>query len=418
MWIVTSLGRLPACLLLGIEIMKRSNITFLLVSVVPWLVACGGDESNFASVESGPFVSTITETGELQAVNYVTVTMPPFHWDYGRPKVTALAKEGIDVSTGEVIGQIETSGVTRALGQKQADLEIQQADLAKMLVEHETQLNSGQAEILSAEAQLRVAQIGIQQVSFESDSKQEVKKLELRIAELGLAKSQAKALAMKQTQNEELQIQHAKISQIVSAINLAEITLERFTLKAPAAGMIEYRMNRSTKKKIAVGDQVWQGWPLLGLPDLRTMKVLTNVNEMDVKKAFVGQPVLVRLDAFPKLKFDGHVTKISRVSRKMEDDSLIKVFDLEVSVHQSDPTLRPGMTVSCELIVAELDEALFVNPAGVHQEEDDFVVYLKEGSGVRRVPVSLGPRNTRGVVVRGGIQAGDLVALQPPAGEA
>lgn len=398
--------------------MKRWNVAFLLLFVVSSLVSCSGYDSNFASVESGRFVSTITETGELQAVNYVTVTMPPFHWDYGRPKVTALAKEGIDVTTGTVIGQIETAGVTRALGQKQADLEIQQADLAKMLVEHETQLNSGQAEILSAEAQLRVAQIGIQQVSFESDSKQEVKGLELRIAELGLAKSRAKVLALKQTQNEELQIQHARIAQIVSAINLAEITLERFTLKAPAAGMIEYRLNRSTKKKIAVGDQVWQGWPLLGLPDLRTMKVLTSVNEMDVKKAFVGQPVMVRLDAFPKLKFDGHITKISRVSRKLEDDSLIKVFDLEVSVHQSDPVLRPGMTVSCELIVAELEQALFVNPAGVHQEEDDFVVYLKEGSGVRRVPVSLGPRNTRGVVVRGGIQAGDLVALQPPAGEA
>lgn len=415
---MTSLGLLRAGQLLGIEFMKRWNVAFLLLFVVSSLVSCSGYDSNFASVESGRFVSTITETGELQAVNYVTVTMPPFHWDYGRPKVTALAKEGIDVTTGTVIGQIETAGVTRALGQKQADLEIQQADLAKMLVEHETQLNSGQAEILSAEAQLRVAQIGIQQVSFESDSKQEVKGLELRIAELGLAKSRAKVLALKQTQNEELQIQHARIAQIVSAINLAEITLERFTLKAPAAGMIEYRLNRSTKKKIAVGDQVWQGWPLLGLPDLRTMKVLTSVNEMDVKKAFVGQPVMVRLDAFPKLKFDGHITKISRVSRKLEDDSLIKVFDLEVSVHQSDPVLRPGMTVSCELIVAELEQALFVNPAGVHQEEDDFVVYLKEGSGVRRVPVSLGPRNTRGVVVRGGIQAGDLVALQPPAGEA
>ena len=388
------------------------------VSALFFIVACSSFDSDFAQVESGSFQSTITETGELQAVNYVSITMPPFHWDYGRPKITALAKEGTVVKEGDEVGQIETAGVTRAMGQKQADLEIQRADLAKMIVEHQTQIKEGEAGILSAEAQLRVALIGMEQVKFESQSRQEIKKLELKIAELGLEKAKSKLIATRRTQAEELQIQRAKIAQIESAITLAEITLDRFTIRAPAEGMIEYRINRGTRKKIAVGDQVWQGWPLLGLPDLRTMKVLTTINETDVKKAFVGQAVAVKLDAFPKLNFDGHVTKISRVSRKKEDDSLIKVFDVELVVHQSDPALRPGMTVSCEFLVADLEEALYVNPAGVHQEADDFVVYVKDGGSLRRVPVSLGPRNARAVVVQGAVQEGDQVALTAPQGEA
>ena len=397
---------------------KLQTSNFKLISLtVLCIAACSGDDPNFIRIESGHFRSTITETGELQAVHHMTIAMPPFHWDYGRPKVTELAKEGLMVQKGDVIGQIETSGVTRALGQKQADLDIQRSDLAKMLVEHQTQIKQAEAEIQSVAAQLRMAQIGMEQVKFESPARQEIARIELEIAEIGLEKARKKVEATARIQEEDVRIQQAKIAQIQAAIRNAGRTLERFTLRAPADGMVEYRENRSTRNKVAVGDQFWPGQPILGLPDLSQMKVLTTVNETDVKKTHVGQSVSVRLDAFPKVAFNGTVTKISRISRTKEEKSLIKVFDIEVILEEADPILRPGMTVSGEFLVAELDDVLFVDPAGVHQDAGEYVVYIKDGAGLRRTPVMLGPRNPHAVVIRGPVQAGEQVALTPPQGE-
>lgn len=380
-------------------------------------VTCASKGPDYVKVASGPFKAIVAETGELQAVNHLTVPMPPFNWEYGQPKITALAKEGSVVKEGDVIGQIETAGVTRALGQKRTDLEIAQADYIQLKVQQQTELKQLTAAILSGEAQLRLAQIGMDRVKFESPSKQEVTRLDLKVAELGLHKARQKLDATQRMQVEDRRIQEAKLHQIQSAIQSAEITLERFTLRAPTEGMVEYWRNRRSGRKIGVGDQVWMGQPIMGLPDLTKMRVITAVDETERPKLRIGQAVEVRLDAFPKNVFNGKVSKISRVSHAKEQDSPIKVFDIDVALENADPILRPGMTVRCEFKIADLTEALFVNPAGVHREGTQSVVYVKETLGVRRVEVTLGPRNAHGVVIQGDLKAGLEVATRAPKGE-
>lgn len=382
------------------------------------LLSCSSGSSEYVSVESGVFRAVLAETGELQAVRHKLITMPPFNWEYGQPKLTELAKEGITVRKGEVVGQIETAGVTRALGQKRADLEIAKADLAKLMVEQQNEIKQAEAEIKSAESQLSLSQIGMERVKFESRAKKEVAELELESARMGLEKSRNKLKATERIHIEDLRIQRAKISQIESAIASAEFTIEMFTLRSPGDGMLEYRQNRRTRRKVAVGDQFWRGQPILGIPDLNQMKISSTVNENDRQKTHVGQYVAVRLDAFPKMTFKGTVNKISRVSRAEERGSQIKVFDVEIMVEGSHTVLKPGMTVRCEYLVADLDDALFVDPAGVHKERNEYVVYVKDGLGLRKVPVTLGPRNARAVVVQGDVKAGDEVATQPPEGKA
>ena len=52
-----------------------------------------------------------------------------------------------------------------------------------------------------------------------------------------------------------------------------------------------------------------------------------------------------------------------RVSRAEERDSQIKVFDVEVMVEGSHTVLKPGMTVRCEYLVADLEDALLNVPS-------------------------------------------------------
>jgi multidrug efflux pump subunit AcrA (membrane-fusion protein) len=187
--------------------------------------------------------------------------------------------------------------------------------------------------------------------------------------------------------------------------------MESFTLRAPGDGIIEYYKNRRTGNKTAVGDQPWWGSPLMGLPDLSRMKVLTSVDETDIGRVAVGQKTIVRIDAYPQHTFEGKVTSLSRISRQKEKDSEEKVFDVEVLLDGTHPVLKPGMTVSCDLVVADLAEALYVDNDAVRRDDDGFCMYVKRLFGARRVPVTLGPRNTDWTVVVGDVDEGDRVLL-------
>ena len=82
--------------------MKRIKIKFLpVVLILIFAIGCRENSENIFRVEKGTFRVTITETGELQAVRSKVITMPSFSWDYGRPKITALEKEGKMVTKGE-----------------------------------------------------------------------------------------------------------------------------------------------------------------------------------------------------------------------------------------------------------------------------------------------------------------------------
>ena len=59
---------------------------------------------------------------------------------------------------------------------------------------------------------------------------------------------------------------------------------------------------------------------------------------------------MVRLDALPKVAFDGKVTYIGKLCRQKERNSRQKVFDVEVEILKPDERLKPGMTVSCEFL--------------------------------------------------------------------
>jgi len=211
-----------------------------------------------------------------------------------------------------------------------------------------------------------------------------------------------------------LHIKLAKINKIESNIIKANSALEKFTLRASSPGIVEYRQNRSTKQKVALGDQLWSGSPIVGLPDLSRMKALTTVNETDIEKIKIGQKVAVKLDAFPKFIFKGEITEIGRVSRRKSKNDKNKVFDVEVMLNESNDLQRPGMTVSCEFLIADFDNALFVNNNCIKKENNQYVVYVKQVWGVKPIPVKLGPRNANNIVIFGDIKPGAQVALGDP----
>ena len=398
----------------------NKKVVMLLLSCLSLIIfiSCNMSNDESAVINHGSFEASIIETGELLAVNSRIISIPNFSWHLGKAKIIELKKEGLNVKQGAIVAQLDTSALVRVLRQKEAELQIAQADLNKLLVEHNYQMRNIYANVEAARASFNRALIDTQRVKFEPLTKKELYHLNLQKEQLTLKNNEFKIESTHKIQEEELMIQKEKINQIISAIDKAERNLKRFTIKAPANGMIEYRKNRRTNRKVQIGDEFWPGRPIIGLPDLSRIKVKTQVNETDISKLKLNQKVIVKLDAYPQKSFTGHIIHVGKICHKEDNESKIKIFNVEVLLDNVDIILRPGMTVSCEIIVAELNDVFFVDNVFINQENDSYFLYIKKSSDVNKIRVTLGPRNSKSVVVYGDIDDGDEIVLPKNKGEA
>lgn len=323
---------------------KSTSRLILLACILPWACSGAKETGQLTRAASGSF----TETGELQAVMNRSITMPWFNFDMGQPQINFLEKEGGVVKKGQVVADIDVANVLKALEDRKSALEIQQADLEKLKVDQDNKIKQLEADLNTATAALDKARIDSTRVRYEPESRRKVIELELQAAIIKLEKARQKIADTRLIHEEEMKIQLAKLVQVSNDIATAERIIENFSLKAPADGMVVYARNSSTREKIKVGDKIWPGDAVVTLPDLSKMKAVTTVNETDVAKVSTGQKVVVRLDSYPKIAFEGTVTSISNVCHSVERGSKIKVFDVEVLLNDNQRLLKPGMTVSCE----------------------------------------------------------------------
>ena len=394
--------------------MKKLGFVFLIVALS--LLGCKQGELekiNRTVVQRGHFSATLTETGELQALRSKVVIAPNYDWNYGRPKIVALEKEGKIVKEGDWVGQIDTTGVVRYRTQKESDIAIENANLKKLFVEQETTLKQLEAALMSQEASLRQAGIDTQRTRFEAPAEKEISRLRYEIAAIAHSKAKRNIEHTIRIQTEDLLIQRDKLRRIQADIDKANRTLDSYRMAAPANGMVVYMSHgrRHDQQKIKVGDEIRRGSPLVSLPDLTEMKVIATVHETDVAKISLGQNVIVRLDAFPRELFKGKIISIGKICRDKDDDSNLKVFDIEVLLAEAKSICRPGMTVNCEIVVAEFDDVFFVGNEYVAKGADGYFVTVMRGGKEAVVPVQLGARNNDFVIVAGDVKAGEKLVL-------
>jgi multidrug efflux pump subunit AcrA (membrane-fusion protein) len=119
------------------------------------------------------------------------------------------------------------------------------------------------------------------------------------------------------------------------------------------------------------------GTVIATVADLATMLVKAGVNEVDIGKVHVGQPVRVTLDAYPRTLFPGTIERIAPAARL---DNQVKVFDLEIGLEHLGVELRTGMTANVEVRGESRSGVLIVPVEAVFVRGDEEVVYVKRAT--------------------------------------
>jgi HlyD family secretion protein len=145
----------------------------------------------------------------------------------------------------------------------------------------------------------------------------------------------------------------------------AEDQLAKSVIRAPIDGVVT-RLNIEEGETAIVGTMNNPGSLLLTVSDLSVMEAVVRVDETDVPGITVGDSTTLLIDAFPRRRFMGQVTKISHSStippqgRAAAQQS--QAVDFEVVITLDDPPsgIRPDLSATAEIITARRADALAI----------------------------------------------------------
>ncbi len=200
------------------------------------------------------------------------------------------------------------------------------------------------------------------------------------------------------------------------------------------------------KKGVELGETVTSGVSsfnagtvIFTVADLKSLIIRVNLNEVDIAKVHVGQPVRVTLDAYPQKIFTGKVTFVAPAAELVEK---IKVFRIEVTLDELEDAFKTGMSANVEILGAKRDKAISIPLEALQKRDGQTVAYrlranldpkklaaAKDGLSGRNkfmwlsdhwkdyfdvVPVSAGIATLERVEIMKGLKSGEQVSLEDP----
>ena len=388
--------------------------SILVLLLLVWILF-PSDSGNSAipefTVKRGSFLVSITESGEINAVNSVSVSTPRIR---GNLKIVYLIPQGTYVQPGDTVVRFDPTEAVNEVREKKSALEVSLSEREKLLANHKTTMTRMESDLKSAELSYQLSKLNLETMKFEAAVKQQEAQLNHQRNELSYLKAKQEVESQKIIQQSELNRVNIEIQQKNADFDRAQLELDRLTLVAPSEGLVVYSTNWNTGRKVAVGDTPWGGMTIITLPDLSLMQSSTSVNEVDVSRVSVGQKVVIALDAFQDSSFYGTISNVASLGANKSQNSTIKVFDVEVAISGVSPVLKPGMTTSNKIIINEIQNVISVPLEALFDTPEGKVVYVKNGSGYEPRKIVAGEKSDDFIIITSGLKEKEVIALRNP----
>ena len=182
-----------------------------------------------------------------------------------------------------------------AIAQQQLDADASAYETAR------AQYQAAQDALAQAKADVLAAQAARQQVAIARGAV-EVNQGELSGAQAQVAQAAAGATLVRQ-RAQELAAAEAQAADAAEAVHAARLNLDRTVIRAPVDGWV-------TNRTAQVGQVIQPNQPLLSLTLAQGVWVVANIKETQLGRIRPGQAVRVRIDAYRKRTYHGHVDSI------------------------------------------------------------------------------------------------------------
>lgn len=358
-------------------------------------------EVPFGKVSREDLVSTLITNGQVEPRQSAEIR------SVGSGRVaTILVKQGDPLRAGEPLLQFDA-------GEAQA------------------RIHDAEATLRSAEARLRQLRAGgPPKARAELDASIEAARLEQRAAKRE-AEALGRLVERKAATPEELRRQEAEVARLQARIEGLE--RQRGTMVSPAdsaeaQSAVELaRTALGEARRIAgqrtvhspIGGVLYEfavqpgAWlnsgDLVGrVGDLRTVRLSVYVDEPELGKLQIGQPVTIGWDAKPGREWAG---KVNQLPTRVQAFGTRQVGEVICLIDNPDRELLPGTNVNVEIETARVAKALVIPKQALRRRLGVDGVWKLSGSSIRWQPIETGISNLTSAQVEKGLGEGDSVVL-------
>ena len=154
------------------------------------------------------------------------------------------------------------------------------------------------------------------------------------------------------------------------------------------------------KKEVTIGELARDDKPIFMIADLSTVWVDFSVFPQDFRRLKPGQ--VVRINYADNFSTGSKISYIAPFGSENTQSMLARAV-----VQNPDGLLRPGLFVTAELVVDEIEAPVAVRPSAIQNVNEKTVVFTAEGVVFEAREVELGTSDGSYVQVLSGLKAGD-----------
>ncbi|MCI4445109.1 MAG: efflux RND transporter periplasmic adaptor subunit [Candidatus Aminicenantes bacterium] len=329
-------------------------------------------------------------------------------------------KKNINISA-LVAGRVIKIGVKEGQEVKAGDflLQIDPTYFEAQVERYRATINQLKAELIKVEAQYRRDKNYFQRQKQLYDSAL-ISKDQLEVAQ-----------AQYEVSSASLQSLNYQIKQAEANLKSSLDDLQKTTYISPIDGIVTSLRVEEGEVAI-VGTMNNPGTILLTIADLSVMEVEVEVDETDVINVKLGQTAKVKVDAFPDQLFWGKVTEIgsSALEKTTIGSQESRNFKVKITLENTAQHLKPGLSASADIIVAEKKNVLAVPIAALvlreipqaqgekeassnNQKKEEEGIFIVENNRAKFQPVKKGIMGGMMVEIESGLGEGQEIITGP-----
>ena len=301
---------------------------------------------------------------------------------------TLEARESV-VLLSKVSGRLSEMRVSQGDGIKKGDV--------VAVLDHRDQ----DAQVSALQAQVNAAKAEAEQAGAQLENATKEKERYERLRKEGYATQQEldSRIMTYQSARASYNRSLASVKQQEANLSAQKVSRSEYTLLSPMDGVVLKDYSLTPGTMISASTSVAE------IADVRTMKGVAQLSEMQASRVSVGMKVVLSGDGFPGVEVEGSVSRISPYV-----DTSTRTLQVEVVADNaaSGGALKPGMFVSVLFVEAEAVDALTIPSHALRENGKVFVE--KNGTAEERA-VETGLTLPDAVQILSGLEEGERVVV-------
>ncbi len=243
-------------------------------------------------------------------------------------------------------------------------------------------------------------------------------RVELRYAKIAVDRAEEleRGGATSQQTHDDARTRHegarAGVARAQAALETLETQLSYATVRSPLSGRV-LQVHQEEGNAVSPVTAVTGGTVLLSLAGTEKLFLEGLVDENEVARVALGQPARIRTEAYADRGFEGRVTHIAPLGKRIQN---VTYFEVEIEVIDADAQLlRPRMSGDADIVTEVVEDALVVPETALrYRGEEIYVetVVRSSAASIEETVIEIGIVDGSRVQVLSGLEAGQEVHLK------